>query len=844
LRVSDDGTLSVLDNAGAKLSGLGSAAGGASGGFSSLVSGMADVKGAVDVIGGALTQGMGLIEQFNDLGVASLRAKNSLDVLSGGSSAGYLDGMRSATKGLVDDMTLASVASQALSSGVVHSSEGMAELARDGATLGLALKGDAVGGIEDMKRALEGVGNVRALRTLGIDAQEVKTKFETLKTTMSDKDAWEMAVLDVAGQRASQLAGSLDGAGTAADRLKTRFSDAMQNIGERVSIGIDAILRLNDAMAEHAANDKTPVSGNTVKVSPTEEITFDANGMPIYMPTDKTGGVVNTPQQPSPIGWGSVIPQQPQQPGWGSMVAPPPTIGMDQFAAANAASRTIGLDEFAAANGGNGNTDVDAIYAAMRQQKTGSKQGLVDKENQQYDTIAGADMLRNLMGNMGKGIQNTALDAQVGYEGAVKASDDDRAAGAKMLQGLIKQGADAWVGFQAAADKATQPIRDQVALLEHRNQIQSVAQAFGLKKDGMYAEMDTLGADAAAARQNRMAEDTKKGMSKGAIDADMAKFDSDAKKAMDEYNIATGAATRESIAFNDARKALSQQAATGKITIEQEKNALLALANAAKDGSKDLATLEYAATKMNKRESMDSIVTGQKNLGKKMDKLDKQDMGEDGKYNSHDRIQSGDAYTKAEQKATEKMKALEKMDTEGTAKTMGTLQQTTASVDRKFKTLDAGMPEHRDSIVSGDVYEARKKQADRKGDQLGKMDSGLGSGKPDPKWDDPFKGASQSADKAKGSFNDVSAAADKAKGSIGGLGDAATPSVAKLALAAILAAASLAPIVGKANEAQGAVGGIGAALKGLAGTLTIAVGFTGNGSSRGSTNGIRGGAMQ
>lgn len=254
IRVNDDGSMSLIDQAGQKLSGLGQSASVAGQGFLGLGSSLTDLKSGFDLISGALSQSAGMIDAVNKLGVESIRTKQALDALSGGQSGGYLEGMRSATKGLVDDMTLAREATQALSTGVVKSSADMATLAKDGATLGLALKGDAAQGIEILTRDLEMVGSKRGLKELGLDADVVMTKFDKLKGTMGQSDAWRMAVLDVASQNADKLSGALDSTGTALDRLKVKFDNFMAGHAENVAIGIEATINLASAVADHISN--------------------------------------------------------------------------------------------------------------------------------------------------------------------------------------------------------------------------------------------------------------------------------------------------------------------------------------------------------------------------------------------------------------------------------------------------------------------------------------------------------------------------------------------------------------------------------------------------------------
>ena len=62
---------------------------------------MADAKAAYDIFSQAITQSAGLIDQINQIGVVSLRAKAGYEALGG--SADTIKRMQDATRGLVDD---------------------------------------------------------------------------------------------------------------------------------------------------------------------------------------------------------------------------------------------------------------------------------------------------------------------------------------------------------------------------------------------------------------------------------------------------------------------------------------------------------------------------------------------------------------------------------------------------------------------------------------------------------------------------------------------------------------------------------------------------------------------
>jgi hypothetical protein len=123
----------------------------------------------------------------------------------GNQATSDLNAMRDATKGLISDLNLSGEAAFAIASGAASSKAELADLAKDGATLGIVFGKDAAGGVDDLTRALESVGNVRSLRSLGIDAQAVKAEYDKLKDSLGDQEAWKKSVFDNANIQADKL---------------------------------------------------------------------------------------------------------------------------------------------------------------------------------------------------------------------------------------------------------------------------------------------------------------------------------------------------------------------------------------------------------------------------------------------------------------------------------------------------------------------------------------------------------------------------------------------------------------------------------------------------------------
>ena len=265
VKASQEG-LEVLDTAANKVNNLGDAAtdlgNTGAGGINAMAFAVGQFVGtaALELI----KQAPEIVIKLNDIGTASLRAKTGYEAIGG--NLGTIQAMQDATKGLADDTDLLSTATELMSSKTVTTKADLIEFARQASILGITFQGDVKKGIDTFATALESVGNVRSLRTLGIDTEAVKDKFEELKKTMDDKDAWRMAIFEEAGKNADKFAGNLDGTGTALDRLKVRFGDFVETEGEKFASWLDgAISKLETLFGSMSGLDSKLDGGQKVK---------------------------------------------------------------------------------------------------------------------------------------------------------------------------------------------------------------------------------------------------------------------------------------------------------------------------------------------------------------------------------------------------------------------------------------------------------------------------------------------------------------------------------------------------------------------------------------------------
>jgi hypothetical protein len=120
----------------------------------------------------------------------------------------------------------------------------------------------------------------------------------------------------------------------------------------------------------------------------------------------------------------------------------------------------------------------------------------------------------------------------------------------------------------------------------------SIREAFGLQSGGIGGELGSnMGSVQDVARQNFIDQERKKGIGGKRLDSAVEGFDYSAKKAMDDYAVATGQATRESLALRDAKANLDSAVEKGSITWDQYSKGVLSLAQAARDGQTSLRDL-------------------------------------------------------------------------------------------------------------------------------------------------------------------------------------------------------------------------------------------------------------
>jgi hypothetical protein len=659
-----DNDLSKLDAAGDKLENLGQSARKMGDGAEEGSKGMLALSYAAgEFIGNVALQLVRqlpeIADKLNKMGIESLRAKASFEAMGG--SVDTIQKMQEATHGLVDDTALLAQGTELLSSHILSSSSDLTEFARIGATLGITFQGDATKGVETFANALEAVGNVRGLRQLGIDTLAVKAKFEELKKTMGDADAWRMAIFEIAGANADKFSGSLNGVGTAWEKLSVKVEDFVEGAGERfaqwVEDSINHVQDLQKALDDFTAAKEGAASAAVDQVGTRHGVNIDRQYNEQAAALYRTG-----------------------QGGAGAYQSLVNTYGqqMADEMMRSQGSRPAMLGQIGQQSGG-----FQPYYAryipnygdmtAGRNQYGMNPKAKInfDLMNEEEDDRTSSD-ITGLRPVAGRSMGDNALRGEyvTPTDTAQKQARD--LATVKSILGDISGIAGDYNSKMLAV---LAPLQEQQRILEKRNSIQSIDDAFGLTHDGLYSEIGSGMSGAIATRRDKVSQqlkrkigtggtvsfesvenitkydeaakaerdayerslagaaptaeelykggDWKKGRMesydkthqskrkatlrkrKGKVytqkdyDRDMQQFDRESKEATDAYAIATGSATKESIKMNDQLESARKNYEDGKISLTQYKNELLLLGEAAKSGATSMDDLTQIQIRLN-----------------------------------------------------------------------------------------------------------------------------------------------------------------------------------------------------------------------------------------------------
>lgn len=627
LRVTNEG-VEVLDQAAGKLDKLGQAGQKAAGqqGLGGLFQTFKDVEAGLSVFTRATKGVINFAEGMNELGSKSISARYALDTLSGGKADEYLARASKSTRGLIDDMGLAQYASKALGLHIVSNSQQFADLARAGTVLGQTFRGSASEGFETLTVALTRVGLTGLLDNIGISGERVKNRFEALKTTLGESEGWKVAVLEEARGTVEKLGGSLDVTGTAVQKLGVKLENLKAGFGERLAFGIEGTLNGSEALFNYFfGSPESPGSRAFLenRMTPAQKEVAGAAGMgisssdyaKIVAANQALSGASLTGRGAIPgltagvgapgssltdfmQGFGAV-----SGVGGGAMggtamnyMLGAPDAARARSAAANrmAVMQRLMMPEFELPSAGTlRGADERAFMdlqggwnAALRvteqltagirgnmQAGLGTLKELTEQERERASIerkrasiqsvsqafgLTGDGLYGEIGGEIGGAI-GTARSAFIEQQRKRIGGGGGPAAGTAKLRGDLEYEQARLARMQG--DKS----KDQLDLLNIARQQEKVS--------GLQRQIQAGGRAGAGGRAYTQKD----------FESDVAAFDRRARASMDEYALATGAATKESLKFRDAKEQLSTSLAKGTINVDQYTKGMLSLANAAKD---------------------------------------------------------------------------------------------------------------------------------------------------------------------------------------------------------------------------------------------------------------------
>lgn len=183
------------------------------------------------------------VGDLNNIGIAADQSRVMFEALTTeiGGSAMVLERLKSATGGVVDDVTLMNGANQLLSMGIANNADELAEFV----DIAISLKRptvDAATAIDDFAKLLSN-NSVLRLDNFGISSSQVKERIDELLASgeaLNRSDAFQMATLEIAGDKLEALGPAADVANTSFGRLRAEVQNLVNGFGELISSGIEA----------------------------------------------------------------------------------------------------------------------------------------------------------------------------------------------------------------------------------------------------------------------------------------------------------------------------------------------------------------------------------------------------------------------------------------------------------------------------------------------------------------------------------------------------------------------------------------------------------------------------
>lgn len=222
------------------LSGLGQTSAGLGSALSGIGRGL--VAGG---LGAIATIGAREVIQFADatarLSTANKRTSEAFELLSGSTenATAKLNAVRSASGGAIDDISAMQIANKAAALGFASTASELERVTKFATTTGRLLGVDTVTALDNIAAATANLSFVR-LDQMGVSASQVRERFNELKGTMSESEAFLQATLEVGERTFSTLADSSLTAASGTERLGAQLANIKNALAQPIGSGVDS----------------------------------------------------------------------------------------------------------------------------------------------------------------------------------------------------------------------------------------------------------------------------------------------------------------------------------------------------------------------------------------------------------------------------------------------------------------------------------------------------------------------------------------------------------------------------------------------------------------------------
>lgn len=205
--------------------------------------------GLTGVIDGAIA-GLGvagvvrLADATANLQVRNERTAEAFLLLSGSAenAQAKLDAIERASDGAISRIEGMQVANKAAALGFANTSQELERVTRFATVTGRLLGVDTVTALDNIAAATANLSFVR-LDQMGVSASEVRVRFNELKNTMSESEAFLQATLEVGERTFSTLEGSSLTAASGVEQLKKELIDLRDRAADPIGVVVNVVAR-------------------------------------------------------------------------------------------------------------------------------------------------------------------------------------------------------------------------------------------------------------------------------------------------------------------------------------------------------------------------------------------------------------------------------------------------------------------------------------------------------------------------------------------------------------------------------------------------------------------------